>query len=192
MKKEQKVEMLNTDEICIAFNNAFLDCNETLFNGNMDIRFSGSTCVSLVTLGQKLFCANVGDSRGIIVKRAPEPGKIIAQAISRDQKPSQADEAERIIKCGGRIDSFRDHDRNPVGPLRVWLKEEDIPGLAMSRSFGDECASRVGVIAEPGNDYSFIIHRNPRARYVQRGQVHCNRKRRRVGVLVKRRCRANR
>jgi len=32
----------------------------------------------------------------------------------------------------------------------VWLKEEDIPGLAMTRSFGDECASRVGVIAEPG------------------------------------------
>jgi hypothetical protein len=32
----------------------------------------------------------------------------------------------------------------------VWLKEEDIPGLAMTRSFGDEVASRVGVNAEPG------------------------------------------
>jgi hypothetical protein len=32
----------------------------------------------------------------------------------------------------------------------VWLKEEDIPGLAMTRSFGDEVASRVGVTAEPG------------------------------------------
>jgi hypothetical protein len=32
----------------------------------------------------------------------------------------------------------------------VWLKHEDIPGLAMSRSFGDEVAGRVGVIAEPG------------------------------------------
>lgn len=61
-------EMLNTDEICIAFNNAFLNCNEELFSGIMDIRFSGSTCVSIMTLGQKLFCVNVGDSRGIIVK----------------------------------------------------------------------------------------------------------------------------
>lgn len=51
MSKEKKLELLNTDEICIAFNNAFLDCNETLFAGNLDIRFSGSTCVSLITLG---------------------------------------------------------------------------------------------------------------------------------------------
>ena len=51
MNKENKIEPLNTDEICIAFNNAFLDCNETLFAGKMDIRFSGSTCVTVVTLG---------------------------------------------------------------------------------------------------------------------------------------------
>lgn len=75
---------------------------------------------------------------------------MIAQAISRDQKPCQADEAQRIIACGGRIDSFRDPHKNPIGPLRVWLKTEDIPGLAMTRSFGDEVASRVGVTSEPG------------------------------------------
>lgn len=44
-------ELLNTDEICIAFNNAFLNTNEELFNGALDIRFSGSTCVSIMTLG---------------------------------------------------------------------------------------------------------------------------------------------
>ena len=53
--KAQTNEALNTDETCIAFNNAFLNCNEELFNGMMDIRFSGSTCVSIMTLGQKLF-----------------------------------------------------------------------------------------------------------------------------------------
>jgi serine/threonine protein phosphatase PrpC len=31
----------------------------------------------------------------------------------------------------------------------VWLKEEDLPGLAMSRSFGDQVAGTVGVICEP-------------------------------------------
>jgi hypothetical protein len=36
-----------------------------------------------------------------------------------------------------------------MGPARVWLKHENIPGLAMSRSFGDFVASQVGVIAEP-------------------------------------------
>ena len=61
------------------------------------------------------------------------------------------------MKCGGRIDSFRDPDRNPIGPLRVWLKNEDIPGLAMTRSFGDEVAARVGVVAEPGT-YIILIN----------------------------------
>lgn len=33
--------------------------------------------------------------------------------------------------------------------MRVWLKNEDIPGLAMSRSFGDSTAAKVGVNAVP-------------------------------------------
>ena len=126
-----------------------MNCNDELFSGIMDIKFSGSTCVTVLTIGQKLFCSNVGDSRGIVVKKRNGEAKIVAQAISRDQKPCQADEANRILKYGGRIDSFRDPEKNPIGPLRVWLKEQDIPGLAMTRSFGDEVASRVGVTAEP-------------------------------------------
>lgn len=38
---------------------------------------------------------------------------------------------------------------DPVGPLRVWLKHEDIPGLAMTRSMGDAVACEGGVHAEP-------------------------------------------
>lgn len=36
-----------------------------------------------------------------------------------------------------------------MGPARVWLKNEDLPGLAMSRSLGDFVAASVGVIADP-------------------------------------------
>jgi hypothetical protein len=76
---------------------------------------------------------------------------IEATALNRDHKPELKDEAERILKRGGRIDSFRDYYNNgePIGPQRVWLMNEEIPGLAMSRSFGDHCAAQVGVIAEP-------------------------------------------
>ena len=35
------------------------------------------------------------------------------------------------------------------GPLRVWLPNDDAPGLAMSRSLGDFCAHNVGVISSP-------------------------------------------
>ena len=32
-----------------------------------------------------------------------------------------------------------------MGPYRVWFKNEDYPGLAMSRSIGDQLAHKVGV-----------------------------------------------
>lgn len=53
---------------------------------------------------------------------------------------------ERIISKGGRVEPYFDDDGKPLGPYRVWKLNEDIPGLAMSRSFGDQCASSVGVI----------------------------------------------
>lgn len=49
----------------------------------------------------------------------------------------------------GRVDPYYDENGNPVGPHRVWLKNEELPGLAMSRSFGDEVAASVGVSAVP-------------------------------------------
>lgn len=42
-----------------------------------------------------------------------------------------------------------DSKGNPIGPMRVWLKDEPLPGLAMSRSFGDRVATLAGVIATP-------------------------------------------
>jgi len=77
------------------------------------------------------------------------PIELSCEALSRDHKPDDKLEAEVIINSGGRIDSYRDPHGNALGPLRVWLKNEDIPGLAMTRSFGDMMAARVGVTAIP-------------------------------------------
>jgi len=49
----------------------------------------------------------------------------------------------------GRVDPFREQNGDPIGPARVWLKTENVPGLAMSRSIGDLVAASVGVIPEP-------------------------------------------
>jgi serine/threonine protein phosphatase PrpC len=35
------------------------------------------------------------------------------------------------------------------GPKRVWLKNKQVPGLAMTRSIGDMAATSVGVTASP-------------------------------------------
>jgi hypothetical protein len=50
----------------------------------------------------------------------------------------------------GRIESYKGRYGENVGPARVWLKTEQYPGLAMSRSIGDACAHSVGVSALPG------------------------------------------
>jgi len=62
--------------------------------------------------------------------------------LSIDHKPELKAESERILAKGGRIDAFRDYYNNgePIGPMRVWVKYDEIPGLAMSRSMGDRVA----------------------------------------------------
>ena len=44
-----------------------------------------------------------------------------------------------------------------MGPNRVWLKDAELPGLAMSRSLGDYVAQSVGVIPEPGKFFYFLF-----------------------------------
>jgi Serine/threonine protein phosphatase len=70
-------------------------------------------------------------------------------ALSRDHKPNEPDESERILNSGGRVEAYQDEHGNPFGPSRVWLLHQNIPGLAMSRSFGDKVAASVGVVSEP-------------------------------------------
>lgn len=102
-----------------------------------------------MTFGRKVFIGNVGDSRVMIARNVNGETQISADPLSNDHKPDDKNEANVILANNGRIDSYRDHNGNPLGPLRVWLKNEDIPGLAMTRSFGDQVAARVGVNAIP-------------------------------------------
>ena len=81
----------------------------------------------------------------------------VAHDLSRDHKPSDKDECQRIVARKGRVEPFKDENGEFIGPARVWLKEDDIPGLAMSRSFGDQVAASVGCIPEPGNKNVFIL-----------------------------------
>ena len=82
---------------------------------------------------------------------------MVFKNISNDHKPDLILEEERILKNGGRIEQFKDEEGNYLGPKRVWLKDEDAPGLAMSRSFGDGVAHSAGVISEPEiTEYSFL------------------------------------
>jgi serine/threonine protein phosphatase PrpC len=111
-------------------------------DSRINLRFSGSTCVSVLIVGTKVFCANVGDSRAVLVRAIQGPQEqILAIPLNRDHKADEPDEEARILRSGGRVQPYRDVNGNQLGPLRVWHLREDIPGLAMTRSFGDQAAA---------------------------------------------------
>ena len=127
-----------------AFRHAERDVSK---NPDIDSNFSGTTCVMVFQIGEKIICANVGDSRAIIVKENNN-GQLDIKPLSIDQKPDDPEESKRIIENGGEISQFEE-DGEKSGPFRVWKKGEEYPGIAMSRSIGDLIASTLGVIPEP-------------------------------------------
>ena len=75
--------------------------------------------------------------------------------LSRDHKPNLESEKKRIEIFGGKVEKYIERGHK-IGPYRVWKKNDNYPGLAMSRSIGDLVASSLGVIYDPGieiNDY---------------------------------------
>ena len=122
--------------------------NDLIRNVNVNSTFSGSTCVSVIFTPSKLISANIGDSRAVMGRY--EDSKWMSYDLTRDHKPTESDEAERILNASGRIQPFVDEDTGEfVGPQRVWIKDDDVPGLAMTRSFGDRVAATVGVHSDP-------------------------------------------
>ncbi|MCQ2817112.1 MAG: protein phosphatase 2C domain-containing protein [archaeon] len=152
----------DTEDIEPFIKATFLRENK-LLNNAIDTKLSGSTCVSVIYSPEKLIIANIGDSRCVLGKKiifnnSPtdkgnknQPSfKYVFENLSRDHKPSLPDESERIKKAGGRIRPMLDDDgKTFIGPLRVYMKDKEMPGLAMTRSFGDAYAATAGTICEP-------------------------------------------
>ena len=83
---------------------------------------------------------NVGDSRAVLGRK----GTVIWESVplSTDQNPEVQAERDVIEKAGGVVDTFKDEEGHPMGPLRIWVpgKNPPVPGLAMTRSIGDRLA----------------------------------------------------
>jgi serine/threonine protein phosphatase PrpC len=120
-----------------------------------DTNTSGTTCVLILQIGNKIICANSGDSRAILVY-SPDNNSNNTQIfpLSLDSKPDLPSEEKRIINCGGEVHKRKNRKGNYVGPMRVFAKGKNYPGLAMSRSLGDFKSKEYGVINEP----SFVEH----------------------------------
>ncbi|KAK5804402.1 hypothetical protein F383_23069 [Gossypium arboreum] len=128
---------------------AFKESDEELNSGlSFNSYNSGSTAVTIVKQDEHLIISNLGDSRAILCTRGNK-NRLIPIQLTVDLKPRLPDEAERIEKCGGRVFAM---DEEPH-VLRVWAPDQDSPGLAMTRAFGDFCLKDYGLSSIPEVSY---------------------------------------
>ena len=151
---------------------------KSLCESSIDVENSGTTCSILIIndktvevsgdslsiefihslyLLSSFYCEvyNIGDSKAVLARRMITDGKLSATTLTEDHTPEVPLESERVKSCGGEIysNSMNVSGHSPkTGPLRVWFpceKTSGLIGLAMTRSWGDAAAHRVGVISEP-------------------------------------------
>ncbi|KAK6914391.1 LOW QUALITY PROTEIN: PPM-type phosphatase-like domain [Dillenia turbinata] len=105
---------------------------ELKLHPKIDCFCSGTTAVILVKQGHDLVVGNIGDSRAVL------------------------EEAERIRQCKGRVFALQNEPEVP----RVWLPNNNSPGLAMSRAFGDFCLKDFGLISVPEISYHCLTDKD--------------------------------
>lgn len=157
------VDLNDTDkhpEIFLGLKESFLKAfrimdRELRMHTNIDCFCSGTTAVTLVKQGQDLVIGNVGDSRAILGTRDKDDS-LFAVQLTVDLKPNLPEEAERIRRCRGRVFALQDEPE----VSRVWLPNNDSPGLAMARAFGDFCLKDFGLIAVPEISYRRLTEKD--------------------------------
>jgi len=165
------------DDPVAALTRGFLEIDAELgrcfadASGPCSLAMAGSTATTVLLRGRTLWCANLGDSTGILVKheklsatqvaaRTFSKQSLVALKASKitvDHKPDDEEEAIRIEANGGVVGDARGgRGDSGAGPVRVWKHDPaaphgqaSYPGLAMSRSFGDTAAHECGVISIP-------------------------------------------
>lgn len=98
-----------------ALQQSFLDIDDAMLEDELlQEHVAGSTAVTVLIKGGKLYCANAGDSRAV----ACVNGRV--DALSLDHKPNSEEEKRRICEAGGYVEYNRVNG-----------------SLALSRALGD-------------------------------------------------------
>ncbi|KWX15679.1 putative Ser/Thr phosphatase 2C [Giardia duodenalis assemblage B] len=119
-----------------AFANAFFAANKKYGDrSSVAIPTPGSTACIGILNEDKLYVANVGDSRAVLGRVNNADLSVFHVDLSKDHKPSRSSETMRILSAGGSVQASHISSNKclvSVGPLRVWPG-----GLSVSRGIGD-------------------------------------------------------
>ncbi|KAL3830232.1 hypothetical protein ACJIZ3_019034 [Penstemon smallii] len=116
---------------------------------------SGTTSVSVLKKGEHLIISNLGDSRAVLCTR-DENNQLVSEQLTVDLKPNLPNEAERIRSRQGRVLAMEEEPN----VYRIWMPQENCPGLAMARAFGDFCLKDFGLISTPEVTYRKLTERD--------------------------------
>lgn len=105
---------------------------------------SGTTASVAFIRRQKIYIGHVGDS-GIVLGCEEPNGIWHGEALTRDHKPENIQEKNRITECGGKVINKSGVPRvvwnrpksGHQGPVRRSTPMDEIPFLAVARSLGD-------------------------------------------------------
>ncbi|KAJ9537280.1 hypothetical protein OSB04_030013, partial [Centaurea solstitialis] len=167
--KDRLIEILCSDDGLLedpaaAFTSAFATTNLELHASEViDDAMSGTTAIVALVIGDRLFVANVGDSRAVIAVKGEGDDRVVAVDLSTDQTPFRKDEYDRVKLCGARvlsvdqlegikdpsIQTWGDEEGGGSDPPRLWVPNGMYPGTAFTRSIGDRLAENIGVVAVP-------------------------------------------
>eukprot|EP00931_Biecheleriopsis_adriatica_P050164 TRINITY_DN29032_c0_g1_i1.p1 TRINITY_DN29032_c0_g1~~TRINITY_DN29032_c0_g1_i1.p1 ORF type:complete len:1061 (+),score=199.12 TRINITY_DN29032_c0_g1_i1:52-3234(+) len=140
---------------------AFRQTQANLLRQSFDTTHSGTTAALALVLNLPapqsdqvsaqggeawLFVAHVGDSRAILAShRGGDASAFTVTSLTKDHRPDDAEEAERVRTHGGEIRKLRENS----GAARVFARGQDRPALALTRTLGASAAIECGVTAEP-------------------------------------------
>ncbi|KAL5728900.1 hypothetical protein ACHQM5_001927 [Ranunculus cassubicifolius] len=122
---------------------------------DLECSWSGSTAVTIIMQGEDLIISNLGDSRAIL-GTISDDSELVTVQLTTDLTPDLPHEAERILQCNGRIFGM---EAEP-SIQRVWLPHSDLPGLAMTRCFGDFGVKNYGIIPIPQMTYHQLTNKD--------------------------------
>eukprot|EP00929_Paragymnodinium_shiwhaense_P062416 TRINITY_DN3115_c4_g1_i1.p1 TRINITY_DN3115_c4_g1~~TRINITY_DN3115_c4_g1_i1.p1 ORF type:complete len:2235 (+),score=659.51 TRINITY_DN3115_c4_g1_i1:137-6841(+) len=127
----------------VALKEAFQGCQDDLVAfakaQSVNIEASGAAAAILVSQDQTLHIAHLGDCRVMVGSWNRRDGRLIFS--TRDHKPELPEEKSRLENAGSEV---REVD---PGAYRIFLPGTNLPGLTMSRAFGDTMLP--GVSREP-------------------------------------------